>query len=122
MIRACTAHAACWIGTVVLAANTPDLAGRDPFSPPPGPDHAAATPLERLEIDRLHLVGLVFAPAERALLEDQTGVAYVVTLGTAIGPRGGSVVGIEPGKLRIREPAAEGDTVLELGVAGGSVP
>jgi len=122
MIRACVTHAACWIGTVVLAASTPDLARRDPFVPPAGPDHAAATPLERLEIDRLRLVGLVFAPAERALLEDQTGVAYVATVGTPIGPRGGRVVALEPGRLRIHEPAAEGDTVLELGGPGGGAP
>src|SRR5262245_726370 len=122
MIRACTTLAACCLGTVVLAASTPDLAGRDPFVPPSGTDHVAATPLERLDIDRLRLVGLVFAPAERALLEDQTGVAYLATVGTPIGPRGGRVVRLEPGRLRIHEPAADDDIILELGNSGGGTP
>ena len=95
---------------------------RDPFVPPERPRTVAVTPLERIEIDRVRLVALVYQPVERALLEDDAGVGYVAVSGTAIGPRGGRVVGIERGQLRVREPAATEDIVLRLREPGGSQP
>jgi hypothetical protein len=93
---------------------------RDPFSPPPPPPRAdGATPLQRLEVDQLRLVALVYAPVSRALLEDAAGIGHVAVVGTPIGPRGGTVIGIAPGALRIHEPGT-GDIVLELRVAPGS--
>ncbi len=114
MIPAGIVAVAC--GLAVAAAEV-----RDPFSPPPTPPRAdGATPLQRLDIDRLRLVALVYTPAVRALLEDEAGIGHVAVVGTPIGPRGGTVVGIEPGTLRIHEPGA-GEIVLELraGAGGG---
>lgn len=90
------------------------VARRDPFVPPEPPAVVATTPLQRLEIDHLRLVALVYQPVARALLEDDAGIGYVAATGTAIGPRGGRVVGIERGKLRIREPAAPEEIILTL--------
>jgi hypothetical protein len=110
-------RAAALVMTCVLAAAGP----RDPFAPPPAPRVDAATPLQRIEVDRVRLVALVYRPVMRALLEDDAGVGYVASPGTAIGPRGGTVVAIERGRLRIREPAAPDDIVLTLRMttAGG---
>ena len=87
---------------------------RDPFAAPPAPRVEAATPLQRLEIDQLRLVALVYQPVARALLEDAAGIGYLAGPGTAIGPRGGTVVAIERGRLRIREPAAGDEIVIAL--------
>jgi Tfp pilus assembly protein PilP len=105
--------------SLVLAA----VAGqRDPFVPPEGPRTMGVTPLERMEIDRVRLVALVYQPVARALLEDDAGIGYVAVTGTPIGPRGGRVVGIERGTLRIREPAAAEDIVLTLREPAGRQP
>ncbi len=87
---------------------------RDPFAPPPPPAVEPTTPLQRLEIDRVRLVALVYRPVARALLEDDHGNGYIAAPGVEIGPRRGTVVAIEPGTLRIREPAASDDVVLTL--------
>ncbi len=101
----------------VTARAAPDAAApRDPFAPPP--PAAPGTPLERLDPRQLRLVALVYAPARRALLEDEAGLAHLAAVGTRVGPRGGTVVAIERGMLRIRD--AERDVVLALAMAGTS--
>ena len=111
------------VGAVLLSMALASVVGtRDPFVPPERPRAAAVTPLERIELDRVRLVALVYQPVARALLEDDAGVGYVATTGTPIGPRGGRVVGIEPGRLRIREPAATEDVILVLREPAGSRP
>jgi hypothetical protein len=108
MIRGAAAFASCGLAVAAAASL------RDPFAPPPVPHVEGATPLQQLEIDRVRLVALVYEPVARALLEDEAGIGYVAGVGTPIGPRGGTVVRIARGKLRIREPAAPGEVVLEL--------
>ena len=109
MIRAVLAPLVCG-----LAGASPVAASRDPFSPP-APLGDVGTPLQQVEIDQLRLVALVYDPhAPRALLEDGDGIGYVVTLGTPVGRDGGTVVGIERRKLRIRTFATESEVVLEL--------
>src|SRR5262245_16270238 len=93
---------------------------RDPFAAPPAPPRAA-TPLERVELDRLRLVGLVYDPVPGALLEDDTGAVHRAAVGTAVGPRGGEVVAVEPGRLRLREPGGD-DVVLALHDAEALAP
>jgi len=90
----------------------------DPFSPPASMLPAAGTPLERLDLDHVRLVALVHdSSPPRALLEDAAGLGYIVGIGTPIGRRGGTVVAIERGRLRIREPDSDDDVVLTLGSA-----
>lgn len=93
---------------------------RDPFAAPL-PVERPVTPLERVQVDRLRLVGLVYAPSPRALLEDDAGAVHRATVGTPMGPRGGAVAAIEPGRLRVREPGGD-DLVLVLNAAGGPAP
>jgi hypothetical protein len=114
MSRLAAAVVGCWLAAAAAAST------RDPFAPPALPRVEAATPLQRLEIDRVRLVALVYQPVARALLEDEAGIGYVAAPGTAIGPRGGTVVAIARGALRIREPTAESDIVLELRGTSGS--
>jgi len=92
--------AACLVAAGVAGAT------RDPFAPPVagliGPE---GTPLQRIELGRLRLVAVVSdTNLARALLEDETGLGYIATLGTPVGPRGGVVAGIGRGWLRILEP------------------
>jgi Tfp pilus assembly protein PilP len=89
----------------------------DPFAPPTAP-RVAGTPLERVDVDQIRLVALVDdGKVPRALVEDAGGIGYVVRVGTPIGPRGGVVVAVEPGTIRIREPDADDDIVLPLRTA-----
>jgi hypothetical protein len=97
-------------GTVAAMRPAPP---RDPFVPP-APSRTAATPLERVAVERLRLVALVYRPVARALLEDADGIGYLAAPGTPIGPGGGTVAGIEPGRLRIRQPGSRQEIVLEL--------
>jgi Tfp pilus assembly protein PilP len=103
-----------------MLATTAGAEPRDPFSPPAtGP--VAPTALERLDLDQLRLVALAHdARAARALLEDTTGIGYIVGIGTPVGRRGGVVVAIERGRLRIREPDGDDDIVLALSGASES--
>ena len=93
---------------------------RDPFAAPASPEQPAS-PLERIEPDRLRLVGVILAPAPRALLRDDSGAVHRATIGTPVGPRGGAVTAIEPGRLRLREPGGA-DVVLALDGAGTTAP
>lgn len=114
-------HAGVVLAACVLAGVP--AGGRDPFAPPPSPAQAEArTALQRLEIAQLRLVALLHGGMSRALLEDEAGIGYVASLGTPVGPRGGAVVGIEPGTLRIREPGNPDEIVLELRAAPGEQP
>lgn len=99
----------CMLG-VAVAAET-----RDPFAAPAALPRVAGTPLERVDIDQIRLVALLDdGSVPRALVEDAGGIGYVVRVGTPVGPRGGVVVAVESGRLRIREPDADDDIVLPL--------
>jgi len=96
---------------------------RDPFSPPASATPAAGTPLERLDLEQVRLVAVVpDARPPRGLIEDAAGLGYIVRIGTPIGRRGGTVVAIERGRLRIREPDSDDDVVLTLALAAERHP
>ena len=84
---------------------------RDPFSSPfsqlsesPEPSAELHSPLQGIELEQVRLVGIVMNTEHaRALVEDHTGFAYVVSPGTPIGPRGGVVKTIEPRRIIIEE-------------------
>jgi Tfp pilus assembly protein PilP len=103
-----------------MLVTTAAAGPRDPFSPP-APGQAAATALERVDLDQLRLAALALdVRAPRALLEDAAGIGYIVGVGTPVGRRGGVVIAIERGRLRIREPDGDDDIVLAL--SGASEP
>lgn len=83
---------------------------RDPFRPlfllrrPAAQSVEPLTPLQRYEIGQLRLVGVVFDLAPpRAMVEDSSGLGFIVTPGTAIGPNGGVVTAIRPRQVVVEE-------------------
>ena len=72
--------------------------------PPPPPEELP--PLQKLELSQIKLVAVVMADNKtRALVEDSTGMGYIIRLGTEIGPpqKKGKVVKIEPGQVVIAQ-------------------
>ncbi|TWI74118.1 Tfp pilus assembly protein PilP [Desulfobotulus alkaliphilus] len=62
------------------------------------------TPLEKVDLSQLKLVGIVRSPmGPRALVEESTGRGYVVTEGTYMGLHGGRVTAIERERLVVTE-------------------
>jgi hypothetical protein len=83
---------------------------RDPFRPftldlqHAEPEGEILSPLQRYEIAQLKLTGLVLdMRPPRAMLQDNSGMGYIVTPGTPIGRRHGVVKSIEPGRLVVEE-------------------
>jgi type IV pilus assembly protein PilP len=84
---------------------------RDPFFSPllrvsqeeEAPE-GARTPLQRVDIGQLKLVGVILEEGEpRALIEDNVGLGYIVTRGTFIGSKGGTIKVIEPKRIVVEE-------------------
>ena len=102
---------------------------RDPFRPPRTSASTvtgeARTPLERYELGQLRLVAIIFDTKDpRAVVEDDSGLGYIVKVGTRIGPNGGSVRGIERGRMIVREEYVDfygehhpNDVTMELKVS-----
>jgi hypothetical protein len=95
-------------GQEVVAA-VPDL-GRDPFRPftldlrPDVPEGEILTPLQRYELPQLRLAGVVLdLQIPRAMLQDNSGMGFIVTPGTPIGRRRGVVKAIEPRRVVVEE-------------------
>ena len=64
----------------------------------------ARTPLQRLDLGQFKVVGILLETGEpKALIEDNSGLGYIVTLGTLIGPKGGVIKSIEPGRILVEE-------------------
>ena len=60
--------------------------------------------MERYDIGQLKLVGIVWGIKEpRAMVEDATGLGYIVKIGTLIGPNEGKVKAIKPTEVVIEE-------------------
>jgi type IV pilus assembly protein PilP len=83
---------------------------RDPFRPlfllrrPAAQSQQPLTPLQRYEIGQLRLVGIVYNLAPpRAMVEDSSGLGFIVTPGTPIGPNGGVVTAIRPRQVVVEE-------------------
>lgn len=83
---------------------------RDPFRPftlslrPDVDEGAVLSPLQRYELPQLRLAGVVLAmQPPRAMLQDNSGMGFIVTPGTPIGRRHGVVKAIEPGRIVVEE-------------------
>ena len=62
------------------------------------------SPLERYDLGQLRLVGVVWHLREpRAMVEDGTGLGYIVKVGTPIGANDGKVKAIKPNEILIEE-------------------
>jgi type IV pilus assembly protein PilP len=90
-------------------AAVPDK-GRDPFRPftldlrSETYDNEPATPLQRYELPELRLAGIVLdLKTPRAMLQDNSGMGYIVVAGTPIGRRRGVVKAIEARRVVVEE-------------------
>jgi len=75
---------------------------------------APQTPLERISLDQLTLVGIIRkSNGNRAIVQEASGKGYVVKAGTYIGTNAGRVIGIEKDRVLIQEEVENllGDTV-----------
>ncbi|MBW2322951.1 MAG: pilus assembly protein PilP [Deltaproteobacteria bacterium] len=89
----------------------------DPFLPivlPEGPKVAPInsgkllTPLQKMDLSSLKLVAIISSGKDaRALVEDSTGMGYIVKVGTYIGTNNGKVFGIHPAKVVVRDGVRE---------------
>ena len=83
---------------------------RDPFRPvwlttqKPSREKIALTPLQSYEISQLRLVGLIVdLEPPRALVEDASGLGFILVPGTPIGPHDGRVARIGEGQVVVEE-------------------
>ena len=86
------------------------LRGRDPFRPftldlrPETQETEVLTPLQRYELPQLRLAGVVLELLPpRAMLQDNSGMGYIVVPGTPIGRRHGVVKSIESRRVVVEE-------------------
>jgi type IV pilus assembly protein PilP len=62
------------------------------------------TPLERIDLSQLKLVGIIMAASgNRALVEESSGKGYVIKEGTYIGTNGGKIVSIHKETVTVEE-------------------
>ena len=94
-----------------------DATGKiDPFDPPFRVHSGVAkktrkkikrvprTPLERIDLAQLKLVGIILASSgNRALVEESSGKGYVIKKGTYIGTNGGKIVKIQKEAVYVEE-------------------
>ena len=61
------------------------------------------TPLQKIELSTLKLLAVIsFGKDARALVEDSTGIGYIVRTGTLMGPNNGKVIGVFQAKMELR--------------------
>ena len=86
---------------------------RDPFrpfdlTPKSAIDDGTKTPLERYSIGQLRLTAVLDGFEEpKAIIENQAGKGFTAKKGTLIGPNGGEIVEILPGKILILETTVD---------------
>ena len=72
------------------------------------------TPLERLDISQLKLVGIILSEnGNKALMEDSSGKGHVVSKGTYVGLNSGKVIQIKKDRIVIEEEFEGLDGILK---------
>jgi Tfp pilus assembly protein PilP len=95
-------------GAPTLLRGEPTYVGvgrRDPFRPFVIDNRRLQlTPLQKYELGQLKVAGVISGPSTpRAMVEDGGGMGYIVTIGTPMGPNGGVVTAILPGRIVVEE-------------------
>ena len=98
-----------------MPAVTLKEGGRDPFRPMTlrtkvmtNRNRENLSPLERLDLGQLKIVGIVWDIKEpRAMVEDTAGLGYTVKVGTPIGSNDGKVKAIHRNQIIIEETSAD---------------
>ena len=71
---------------------------------PNQPDRIRQTPLERIDLSQLTLVGVIkFLSGYKAIVEEQSGKGYMIQVGTYIGSNYGQVTEIQNDRIVIQE-------------------
>jgi Tfp pilus assembly protein PilP len=84
---------------------------RDPFQPFEGINPGEAGPggsmgpdaLQKLSISQIYLVGVILTKQNRALIQDSSGMGYIITEGTLIGENNGIVTKIAKDGVTIKQ-------------------
>jgi len=75
-----------------------------PKRPSDRPKRIPRTPLEKIALSQLKLVGIITAPSgNRALVQEASGKGYIIKKGTYIGTNAGKVVEIDMDKVVVEE-------------------
>jgi type IV pilus assembly protein PilP len=79
-------------------------------------DRQNVTDLEKLNLNQLKLTGIIFASKRKlALVQEASGKGHIISVGTFIGTKGGTVSEIQKNKIVIQETLedAYGNTVIQ---------
>ena len=85
---------------------------RDPFQPfeLASPVNMAETdpkkitdPLQKLTLSQIELVGIILGKENRALVQESSGLGYILTRGTLVGENSGIVTNISPSGVTIKQ-------------------
>lgn len=80
---------------------------RDPFQPfagiNPGEVSSGPDALQRLSISQLYLVGVIQSKKNRALIQDSSGMGFIITEGTLIGENNGIVTKVTKDGVTIKQ-------------------
>jgi type IV pilus assembly protein PilP len=86
---------------------------RDPFQPfsginphesgPAGELGKGVDPLQRLSISQVYLVGVILGKQRRALIQDSSGMGYIITEGTLVGENNGIITKIEKDAVTVKQ-------------------
>ena len=84
---------------------------RDPFQPFAGINPAGTKPggsmgpdtLQRLSLSQVYLVGVIMSKQNRALIQDSSGMGFIITEGTLIGENNGIVTKITKDSLTVKQ-------------------
>jgi type IV pilus assembly protein PilP len=89
---------------------------RDNSLTPQIPVRQNVTALEKLDLNQLKLTGIIFASNRKlALVQEASGKGHIISVGTFIGTKGGTVAEIQKHKIVIQETLkdAYGNTVIQ---------
>jgi type IV pilus assembly protein PilP len=113
---AATSNVTSKVRSVAIPATYDALGKIDPFEPlfrekavsvkknKKDKKRSPRTPLERIDLSQLKLVGIILASSgNRALVEESSGKGYVIKKGTYIGVNSGKVVNIRKEKVVVEE-------------------
>jgi Tfp pilus assembly protein PilP len=101
-----------------------ESSGRDPFSRPAESELEArkVNPLERFALDELKLVATVVGvDPPRALVEDPSGLGFIVTPGTIVGAERGSVVAIKTGRVVVESVTSDAGAKRQIVIVAGGI-
>ena len=84
--------------------EAPQPAADEEEEEPNKPDRIRQTPLERIDLSQLTLVGVIkFASGYKAIVEEDSGKGYMIKTGTYIGTNYGQVTEIQDDRIVIKE-------------------